>query len=90
LAKNETAIPPFSNLITLPQFLLAGTFFPIENFPTWLQPICKVLPLTHLNEAMRNVAFEGAHIYECGSQLGVLALWGIGAYAIAIRVFKWE
>ena len=90
LAKNETAIPPFSNLITLPQFLLAGTFFPIENFPVWLQPICKVLPLTHLNEAMRNVAFEGAHIYECGSQLGVLALWGIGAYAIAIRVFKWE
>ena len=27
LVKNETSIPPFSNLITLPQFLLAGTFF---------------------------------------------------------------
>lgn len=90
LAKNETAIPPFSNLITLPQFLLAGTFFPIENFPAWLQPICKVLPLTHLNEAMRNVAFEGAHIYECGSQLTVLLIWGVAAYGIAIRVFKWE
>lgn len=27
LAKNESTIPPFANLFTLPQFLLAGTFF---------------------------------------------------------------
>ncbi len=32
LAKNESSIPPFTNLFTLPQFLLAGTFFPIDNF----------------------------------------------------------
>jgi len=90
LAKNETGIPPFSNLITLPQFLLAGTFFPVENFPHWLQPICKVLPLTHLNEAMRNVAFEGAHLYDCGEQLIVLLIWGVVLYMIAVRVFRWE
>ena len=30
LAKNDSAIPPFANLITLPQFLLGGTFFSIE------------------------------------------------------------
>ena len=89
LAKNESSIPPFANLFTLPQFLLAGTFFPIENFPSWLQPLCKVLPLTHLNDAMRNVAFEGAHLTDCGQQLGVLAIWGGVAYAIAIKVFKW-
>ncbi len=90
LAKNEAAIPPFSNLITLPQFLLAGTFFPVENFPKWLQPISNILPLTHLNQAMRDVAFEGAHITDCAPQLGVLLLWGAVAYIIAIRVFKWE
>lgn len=90
LAKNESSIPPFANLFTLPQFLLSGTFFPIDNFPGWLQPLCKVLPLTHLNDAMRNVAFEGAHLADCGSQLGVLAIWGVASYAIAIRVFKWE
>lgn len=90
LAKSEAAIPPFSNLITLPQFLLAGTFFPVENFPSWLQPVCKILPLTHLNQAMRDVAFEGAHIVECTPQVLVLLGWGFVAYAIAIRVFKWE
>lgn len=90
LAKNESSIPPFANLFTLPQFLLAGTFFPIDNFPSWLQPLCRFLPLTHLNDAMRNVAFEGARISDCGPQLGVLAVWGAVAYAIAIKVFKWE
>ncbi|MBA4168707.1 MAG: ABC transporter permease, partial [Chitinophagaceae bacterium] len=89
IAKNESSIPPFANLFTLPQFLLAGTFFPIDNFPSWLQPICKILPLTHLNDAMRNVAFEGAHLSDCGPQLGVLAIWGAVAYGLAIKFFKW-
>lgn len=90
LARNESSIPPFANVFTLPQFLLAGTFFPIDNFPGWLQPLCKILPLTHLNDAMRNVAFEGARLTDCGKQLGMLAIWGIIAYAVAIKVFKWE
>ena len=90
VAKNESSIPPFANLITLPQFLLGGTFFSTEAFPTWMQKICEVLPLKQLNDAMRNVAFEGAHLTDCGKQLGILALWGIVVYAIAIRVFKWE
>ncbi len=90
LAKNESTIPPFANIITLPQFLLAGTFFPIDNFPKWLQPLCNILPLTHLNDAMRNVAFEGAHITDCGKQLGILAIWAVIAYAAAVKVFKWE
>jgi len=90
LATSESTIPPFANLVTLPQFLLAGTFFPVENFPVWLQPLCKILPLTHLNQAMRNVAFEGAHLTDCGPQLQYLLLWGIVLYAVAIKVFRWE
>ncbi len=89
-AKNESSIPPFANLFTLPQFLLAGTFFSIEAFPAWLQPICKVLPLTHFNNAMRKIAFEGAHLSDCLPELGILLLWGIAIYALAIKVFKWE
>jgi ABC-2 type transport system permease protein len=90
LAKNENTIPPFANIVTLPQFLLAGTFFSIDVFPSWLQPICRVLPLTHFNDAMRKIAFEGAHLTDCGLQLAVLGAWGIGIYAIAIKAFKWE
>jgi len=90
VAKNESSIPPFANLITLPQFLLGGTFFSTEAFPGWLQKFCNVLPVKQLNDAMRNVAFEGASILDCWKQIGILAIWGIVVYAIAIKVFKWE
>ncbi|WP_432328426.1 ABC transporter permease [Mucilaginibacter sp. P25] len=34
IAKNESSVPPLSNIITLPQFLLSGTFFPSPPSPT--------------------------------------------------------
>jgi ABC-2 type transport system permease protein len=90
VAKNESSIPPFANLITLPQFLLAGTFFSIEAFPSWLQPICRVLPLTHFNNAMRSIAFEGASLASCGKEIGILGIWTVIVYAVAFKTFKWE
>ena len=90
IAKSESAIPPFSNLITLPQFLLAGTFFAIDNFPKWLQPFCRALPLTYLNDALRKIAFEGAGFWDVRIDIIVLLCWGVVIYAIAGRTFKWE
>jgi ABC-2 type transport system permease protein len=90
LAKNESTIPPFANLFTLPQFLLAGTFFSVEAFPAWLQPICNALPLTHFNNAMRNIAFEGASLAACSKELLILGLWIVGVYAVAFKTFKWD
>ena len=90
VARSESTIPPIANLFTLPQMLLGGTFFSTDVFPKWLQNICEALPLKQLNDAIRNVAFEGAHLVDCGKQLGILAIWGIVTYAIAVKVFKWE
>jgi ABC-2 type transport system permease protein len=90
LAKNDSSIPPFANLITLPQFLLGGTFFSVEAFPKWLQPISMALPLTHLNTAMRAVAFEGQNLWDVRGEIGILLIWCVVAYAVAIKVFKWE
>lgn len=90
LATSDSTIPPFANLITLPQFLLSGTFFTIDAFPKWLQPISRALPLTHLNNAMRSVAFEGANLWDVRSEIGIILIWGIVVYIVAIRVFKWE
>lgn len=90
LAKSDNTIPPFANLITLPQFLLGGTFFSIDVFPKWLQPICNIMPLTHLNNAMRSVAFEGQSLWDVRWEIGILILTGIIVYFIAVKVFKWE
>jgi ABC-2 type transport system permease protein len=90
IAKNENAVPPIANIITLPQFLLSGTFFPITAFPEWLQPICKVLPLTYLNDAMRKVAFEGLNLIEVSHQILIVGIWGAVVYLLAFKFFKWE
>lgn len=89
-AKSDSSIPPFANLITLPQFLLGGTFFAVEAFPTWLQPVSKIMPLTHFNTAMRDIAFEGAHIWDEWRELGILAIWGVVLYIIAVKTFRWD
>jgi ABC-2 type transport system permease protein len=90
LAKSDSTIPPFANLITLPQFLLGGTFFSVDNFPKWLQPISKAMPLTHLNTAMRSVAFEGLNLWDIRGEIGILLLWGVIVYVLAVKAFKWE
>ncbi len=90
IAKSESVIPPLANVITLPQFLLSGTFFPIDAFPGWLQSISKVLPLTYLNDALRRVAFEGAGFSSISHQLLIISIWGVVVYIAAIRFFRWE
>jgi ABC-2 type transport system permease protein len=90
IAKNESTVPPLSNIITLPQFLLSGTFFSTAAFPGWLQHISDILPLTYLNIAMRKVAFEGAGLGQVGHELLILGIWFVIVYAVAVKTFRWE
>jgi len=90
IAKNESTVPPLANIITLPQFLLSGTFFATTAFPTWLQGLSNILPLTYLNNAMRDVAFEGAGLGDVTHDLLILGIWFIIVYAVAVKTFKWE
>jgi len=90
IAKNESAVPPIANIVTLPQFLLSGTFFATTAFPGWLQGLSNILPLTYLNNAMRNVAFEGASLGDVTHQLLILGIWFVVVYSVAVKTFKWE
>jgi ABC-2 type transport system permease protein len=90
LAKNQNVIPIYANLFMFPQYFLSGTFFPKTALPASIQWLINILPLTALNDAMRKVSFEGANLVQCDKQLGILAIWGVVVYIIAIKVFKWE
>jgi ABC-2 type transport system permease protein len=90
IARDENTIPPLAQLVSLPQFLMAGTFFPIEVLPDWLQPIAKVMPLRYLSEAMRVVSFEGVGLDHVWKEILAILLWSVVIYAITIKVFKWE
>lgn len=90
LTSDENSAAPLAQLFSLPQFLLSGTFFPIDNFPNWLQPIASNLPLSYLNNAMRKVTSEGADLNAIAPYLLGMLVWGIIAYLLAARTFKWE
>src|SRR5215203_379908 len=87
VSKNQNVIPVYANLFMFPQYFLSGTFFPRTALPAFLQPIIKFLPLTAVNDAMRNVAFEGASIATCWQQILILVVWGIIIYVVTAKVF---
>jgi len=90
IARNDNVIPVYANMFAFPQFILSGTFFSTAVFPMWMQKICNVLPLTCYNNAMRAISYEGTSIWSTWKDIGILFIWGIIIYTIAVKVFKWE
>ncbi|MDQ6609394.1 MAG: ABC transporter permease, partial [Bacteroidota bacterium] len=69
ISKNQNVIPIYANLFMFPQYFLSGTFFPKTALPAGMQPFLKFLPLTALNDSLRNVAFEGSSLLSCWPQM---------------------
>jgi ABC-2 type transport system permease protein len=90
LIRNESSIAPVANTLTVPQILLCGLFFPIDNYPVWLRSFCEMLPLTFFVEGLRKIAFEGLHIWQIPVQLIGLIVWATIVAILSVRLFKWE
>lgn len=88
--RNESSIAPLANLLTVPQILLCGLFFPVDSYPVWLRMFCEGLPLTLFVDGLRKIAFEGLHIWQLPLQLAGLSVWAIVIGVLAVRAFKWE
>jgi ABC-2 type transport system permease protein len=69
---------------------LSGVFFPMFIMPEIFQTISKFIPLTPVAEGLRFITTEGASFVAVLPQIGLIAAWGLVAYFIAFRVFKWE
>lgn len=48
-----------ANAVTFPMMFLSGSFFPLEMMPNFLREIAKVLPLTYLNNGLRDSMVYG-------------------------------
>jgi len=81
-ASNEFQVMQFIPLVIVPQMLLSGTVWAIEEMPAFLQPLAWVMPMTYANRAMRAVMIKGQGV---GSIWGdVLILVGFAALMIAL------
>jgi ABC-2 type transport system permease protein len=90
VVQNENSIAPIANTVVLPQILLCGLFFPVDNYPHWLQHFCNLLPLTLFVDGLRKIAFEGTHIWQLPAVVIGLLIWIVIITPLSIKTFKWE
>lgn len=89
LANNDSQSAPIANLVAFPMMFLSGAFFPTFAFPVWLQSVSAFIPLTPVIDGFRQIMTEHATLVSVAPQLGIMLLWIVVAYFIAIRFFRW-
>jgi ABC-2 type transport system permease protein len=76
--------------VYIPMLLLCGAFVPIEALPAAVRAIANVLPLTYFVTPFRGVLVEGTSLMANSGDVAILILWTVGAWALAIKTFRWE
>lgn len=89
VTKSPESAAIIGNIVTFPMMFLSGTFFPVSNFPAWLQPVAKVLPLYYVIDGMNQVMLFNNGGRAALDLLVVLAA-SIVFFLGAIRFFKWR
>jgi len=87
--KTET-VSGLMNLVMLPMWLLSGIFFSSKRFPDVMQPLIQALPLTQLNDALREIMLEGKSLGFVAWRIVIMAGWGIVTFVLALKWFRWQ
>jgi lipooligosaccharide transport system permease protein len=72
-----------TSIVITPLFLVAGTYFPIDQLPEWAQVAANINPLYHCVQLVRHAVFgfEAADLFH----LAVILAFGLVAWRVAIR-----
>ena len=62
--------------------------YPLDQLPTVLEEVARLLPAAALSTSVRGALAPGADVPVWS--VVVLALWAVGAPVVAARVFRWE
>ena len=90
LAKTQQAILALGNLFIFPQMFLSGIFLPIDSLPELIQPLAKLLPLSFVAGALREISNNGLALWEILPQLTGLGVWLAIGFLLATRLFVWK
>jgi len=79
-----------ANAVMLPMWILSGVFFSARRFPEIIQPVIRLFPLTAAVDSLRAIMLEGAALVSVRGQLGVLSVWLLVCFVLAVRLFRWR
>jgi ABC-2 type transport system permease protein len=83
-ARSELQILEFIPLVIVPQGVLGGFFWPIDQLPGLLQPLARLLPVTYAIDGLRQVMIAGADLASSQVQLDLAVLAGIAAVFVVL------
>jgi ABC-2 type transport system permease protein len=83
-ARSEMQILQFIPIVIVPQGLLGGFFWPIEQLPNLLQPVARILPVTYAIDGLRQVMIAGSDLSSPQVQLDLAVLTGIAAIFVIL------
>jgi ABC-2 type transport system permease protein len=89
-APTEEAANGMTSIVQFPLMFLSGTFFPIDAMPDALKTVARVLPLTYLGDALRQVMVDGTPFSPLWVCFAVLVAWLVVCFGIAARYFRWQ
>jgi ABC-2 type transport system permease protein len=78
------------NMVMLPMYIFSGIFFSSKHFPDEAQPVIQALPLTQMNDALREVMLEGRSFLDVSWRIGILLTYAVVTFALALRWFSWR
>jgi len=79
-----------STLVAFPMMFLGGSYFDTTAAPDFLQPFVRAMPLTHINEALRQIMIYGATLRDVQGQIAILLAWLVASLLVATRFFRWN
>ena len=89
-ASTEDAANGMTSIVQFPMMFLSGSFFQIDQMPSFLQGVARIIPLTYLSDALRQIMVGGAAFAPLWMCAAVLVGWLVICFGIASRKFRWQ
>ncbi len=89
-ASTEDAANGMTSMVQFPMMFLSGIFFQIDQMPSYLQAVARLVPLTYLADALRQTMVGGAPFVPLPVDALVLGGWLVGCFGVASRFFEWQ
>jgi ABC-2 type transport system permease protein len=89
LIRSADGVSAVVNVVILPMAFLSGSFGPTQDFPSVLQAIADVLPLTYFLDVVNGVYLDGESLFADPTALAIVLAWGAAGFVIALRRFGW-
>jgi len=87
--RDADAADSAANAVTFPMMVLSGSFFPLEMMPPFIRSIATVLPLTYVNNGLRDAMIYGNQLSAAYDTALIVAL-GVVVLIVGSFITKWE